>query len=205
MKKKRGLYIVFEGIGASGKDTQAKMAYEYLLKMGVDVIPTREHTRDTPPGELIEEIIKGKKSRIEPLALQLLYTCDRRNHDMAIIRPALSEGKIVLGNRSYATTVAYCPKDWREFILKTNKKIATRPDMVFVIDTSPEVSSERMGKRGDPDIFDRIVTMRRCRGGYLWYVKNSGDKCVMIDGDETADEVFERIKKRLNKLLKLGN
>jgi len=150
--RKKGLYIVFEGIGASGKDTQTKMAYEYLHKMGVDVLSTREHTRDTPPGELIEEIIKGKKSRIEPLALQLLYTCDRRNHDMAIIRPALSEGKIVLGNRSYATTVAYCPKDWREFILKTNKKIATHPDIVFVIDTKPEVSADRMKKRGDPDI-----------------------------------------------------
>lgn len=205
MKKKRGLYIVFEGIGASGKDTQAKMAYEYLLKMGVDVISTREHTRDTPPGELIEEIIKGKKSRIDPLALQLLYTCDRRNHDMAVVRPSLNEGKIVLGNRSYATTVAYCPTDWREFILKTNKKIATRPDIVFIIDTSPEVSAQRMNKRGDPDIFDRTVTMKRCRRGYMWYAKNSGDKCVLIDGEGTQGEVFERIKKRLNKLLKIVN
>ena len=203
MKKKKGFLIVFEGIGASGKDTQAKMAYEYLLQRGVDVLSTREHTRDTPPGELIEEIIKGKKSRIDPLALQLLYTCDRRNHDMDVIRPAIKEGKVVLGNRSYATTVAYCPKEWRQFILKTNKKIATHPELVFIIDTSPEVSALRMKKRGDPDIFDRTGTMKRCRGGYLWYVKNSGDKCVLVDGNGTVEEVFERIKKRLDKLLRL--
>lgn len=74
-----------------------------------------------------------------------------------------------------------------------------------MIDTKPEVSADRMKKRGDPDIFDRMGTMKRCRGGYLWYAKNSGDKCVLIEGNGTVEEVFERIKKRLNKLLKIEN
>ena len=195
---RRGKYIVFEGIGASGKDTQAAMAEGFLKSLGLKVLMTREHTRDTPPGELIEDIIKKRKDQIEPVALQLLYICDRRNHDMEVVRPALDEYDFVIGNRSYPTTVAYSPDGWREFILKTNQSLVTRPDVVFIIDTTPEESIKRMDNRGGHDIFDTLETMRRCREGYRWYYQKSGDNCVLIDGNGTREEVFEQVKKELN-------
>jgi len=117
MTTRKGKFIVIEGIGGSGKDTQARMLARWLKSKGVKVVLTREHTRNTSPGRLIEAIIKKRKAKIDPLALQLLYTCDRRNHDMAVIRPALVLGDIVVGNRSYATSVAYSPKEWRKIIL----------------------------------------------------------------------------------------
>lgn len=196
----KGKFIVFEGIGASGKDTQVELFEKYLKDKKVDMLVTREHTRDTPTGILIERIIKKQENQIDPQALQLLFVSDRRNHFKKVIEPALSEGKLVIGNRYYAVNVAYLDQKWRQRFLKINQMVVGRPDLIIIIDTPPKVAIERMNKRGDHDIFDQLETMKKCREGYLWYVKNSGDKCVLIDGDGTKEEVFDRIIMEINKL-----
>jgi dTMP kinase len=188
-----GKYLVFCGIGGCGKDEQCGRTEKYLLGLGRDVLVTREHTRDTPPGALIEEIIKKRQQQIDPLALQLLYTSDRRNHDMTIIRPNIELGKVVLGNRSYPTTVAYCPPEWRRVILELNQAVVTRPDLVMVIDVDPVIAAKRVEGRGDADIFDTAKRLEKCRTGYEWYRDNSGDPCAWIDGSGTKEEVFKRV------------
>ena len=197
---KKGKFIVVEGIGASGKDTQVELLEKYLKNEGIDVLVTREHTRDTPPGILIEKIIKKKEKQIDPLALQLLYTCDRRNHCVKVVEPELAKGKLVIGNRFYPTGVAYCRDEWnRKTILRINKMIATKPDLVLIIDTAPEIAIERMNKRGDPDIFDKLDSMKKNSEGYKWYLKNSGDRCVVVNGNGTVEEVHQRVIKAINK------
>jgi dTMP kinase len=196
----RGKFIVFEGIGASGKDTQMELFEQYLKEKKVKALITREHTRDTPTGILIEKILKKQEKQINPEALQLLFISDRRNHFTKVIEPALNEGKLVIGNRYYAVNVAYSKVEWRQKFLKINKMVVKKPDLVIIIDTPPKVAIERMNKRGDPDIFDQLETMKKCREGYLWYAKNSGDKCVLVDGTGTKEEVFNRILIEINKL-----
>jgi dTMP kinase len=83
----RGKFVVIDGIGASGKDTQVEMLENYLKDKGMDFLVTREHTRDTPPGILIEKIIKKQEDQIEGQALQLLFISDRRNHFVKVIKP----------------------------------------------------------------------------------------------------------------------
>jgi len=195
----KGKFIVIDGIGASGKDTQVELLENYLKKTGKDVFVTREHTRDTPPGILIEKIIKKQEDQIEAQALQLLYICDRRNHYINVIEPELLKGKIVVGNRYYPVNVAYSGEEWREKFLKINQMVVEKPDLVLIIDTPPEVAIERMNKRGDGDIFDKLETMKKCREGFLWYLKNSGDDCVLVDGMGTKEEVFERIISEIEK------
>jgi dTMP kinase len=200
MANKKGIFIVFEGIGASGKDTQVEMFEKKMRDDGIDVLVTREHTRDTPTGVLIERIIKRQEDQIDPQALQLLFVSDRRNHFTKVIESALNEGKLVISNRYYAVNVAYLDEEWREKFLKINQMVVGRPDLIVIIDTPPQVALERMNKRGDHDIFDKLETMEKCREGYLWFAKNSGDKCVLINGDGTKEEVFGRILVEINKL-----
>lgn len=195
----KGKFIVFEGIGASGKDTQVELLENYLNNNEIDVLVTREHTRDTPTGILIEKIIKKQEEQIDPQALQLLFISDRRNHFKKIIEPALESGKLVISNRYYAVNVAYSVDEWRDKFLKINQMVVNRPDLVIIIDTPPEVALERMNKRGDADIFDELGTMRKCREGYIWYTKTSGDECVLVDGVGTKEEVFNRILNDLKK------
>ena len=196
----KGKFVVIEGIGASGKDTQVELLGRYLKEKKVKVLVTREHTRDTPTGILIEKILKKQEEQINPEALQLLFISDRRNHFTKVIEPALNEGKLVIGNRFYAVNVAYSAEEWREKFLRINQMVVKRPDLVIIIDIPPKVAIERMNKRGDHDIFDKLETMQQCREGYLWYAKNSGDKCILVDGSGTREEVFGRILEEINKL-----
>jgi len=193
----KGKFIVIDGIGASGKDTQVELLGKYLKDNKIDFLVTREHTRDTPPGILIEKIIKKQEDQIDPQALQLLYISDRRNHFIKFIKPALSEGKIVIGNRYYPVNVAYSGEEWRKIFLDINQMVVGRPDLVLIIDTPPEIAIERMNKRGDHDIFDKLETMKKCRDGYKWYFENSGDDCVLINGNGTREEVFDRVLKEI--------
>lgn len=197
MIERQGTFLVMEGIGGSGKDTQAELLKNYLVGRGVEVVETREHTRDTPPGALIERIIKGEDEQIDPLALQILYISDRRNHCEQVIKPNLMAGKTVLCNRYYPTTVAYSPDAYRQPILRFNQEVAIRPDLVFIIDTDPKVAVERVMRRGDPDIFDKANRLFKCRRGYEWYRDNGGDQVAWIDGNGTKEEVAELIVREI--------
>jgi dTMP kinase len=75
--------------------------------------------------------------------------------------------------------------------------VVDKPDLVFIIDVPAEVALERMDKRGDHDIFDKLEIMERNRDGYKWYMENSGDECVLIDGNKSIEEVHQNIIKNL--------
>lgn len=197
--KTRGKFIVLEGIGASGKDTQVELLEKYLSENSFDFLITREHTRDTPTGVLIEKIIKKEETQIDPEALQLLFISDRRNHFKKIIEPALEIGKLVVSNRYYPVNVAFSTDDWRDKFLKINQMVVDRPDLVIIIDVPAGVALERMSKRGDADIFDKLEIMERNREGYVWYAKNSGDECVFVDGTGSREEVFKNILNELKR------
>lgn len=189
----RGKFVVIEGIGGCGKDTQVIDLGTYLRNNRMDLFITREHDRNAPTGELIEEIIKRNKPEIDGMALQMLFIADRRNHYERMIKPQLEAGKMVLCNRYYPSTVAYSRPEWRQFMLDTNLSLVIRPDLVMIIDTDPVISANRVSKRGDPDIFDNSDTLSRCRQGYQWYAENSGDVVTWIDGNGTIEEVRKRI------------
>ena len=193
----KGKFIVIDGIGASGKDTQVELLEKYLNDSGADFLMTREHTRNTPMGVLIEKIIKKEEDQIDPEALQLLFISDRRNHFRNVIKPALEMGKLVVSNRYYPVNVAFSSEQWRDKFLKINQMVVGKPDLVFIIDVPAEVAIERMAKRGDPDIFDKLETMKRNREGYKWYLKNSGDDCVWLDGNRTREQIHQNIVKIL--------
>ena len=186
-----------EGIGGCGKDTQERKIEKYLRGLGIEFLMTREHTRDTPPGALIERIIHKKEPQIDSLALQLMYVSDRRNHYVRKIKPSLDVGMTVVANRYYPSTVAYSPPEWRQTMLDLNQTVVARPDLVIIIDTDPEVAARRVETRGDGDIFDKVESLKRCREGYEWYAANSGDPVVWVDGNGTIEQVFELIKEEI--------
>ncbi len=193
----KGKFVVIDGIGACGKDTQVELLEKYLSDKGLDFLVTREHTRDTSLGILIEKIIKKEEEQVDPEALQLLFVSDRRNHFKKVIEPALEEGKLVVSNRYYPVNVAFSTDEWREKFLKINQMVVGKPDLVIVIDIPAKVAIERMNKRGEADIFDKLEIMERNREGYRWYSENSGDDCVWVDGDKTREQIHQDIVKIL--------
>ncbi|MDH3776874.1 MAG: dTMP kinase, partial [Desulfobulbaceae bacterium] len=100
-----GLFIVFEGIDGTGKSTQLHLLAEKLRQLGYAVVATREPTNG-PYGQKIRKLFvdRGSVSQEEELEL---FIADRDQHVKEIIKPALSDGCVVICDRYYLSTIAY--------------------------------------------------------------------------------------------------
>lgn len=108
-EKYKGYFITIEGNEGSGKTTQAKKLYEYLVEnYNYEVILTKE------PGEKeIEEcrqlrnILLNPKFKLNPKSELLLMLADRSQHIERMIVPALKRGAIVISDRFSDSTMVY--------------------------------------------------------------------------------------------------
>ena len=70
------------------------------------------------------------------------------------------------------------------------------PQIVFFIDTPPEICQERLKGRKQLEIFDAIATQERVRATYLQAFSlfdDSSMRVCLLDGRLERNEVFEKI------------
>jgi dTMP kinase len=163
----QGLFIVIEGIDGTGKSTQSKRLAEWFRSRGREVVLSREPT-DGPWGKkLRESATTGRLSAEEELEC---FLNDRREHVEMSIKPALAEGKVVILDRYYFSTMAY--QGARGFdpgeIRLRNEAFAPQPDLLLILDLSVESAHGRIGARGDTvNEFEQRDTLSRCREIFL--------------------------------------
>lgn len=202
----KGKFIVFEGIGGCGKTSQFLKLVNNLKTRGVDVGTTREHTRDTPIGSLIERIIKKYETEeVEKEALQMLFVADRINHTQRVILPMLENVGLKRGllvcDRYRDSTTAYAPPSQREYYRDIQITVTLRPDLTILLDLDPQEAVRRINNRGDADIFDRVEKLSEVRGGYLWCRDNSEGNYAWIDASGSVDEVHHRVLKAVEEVI----
>ncbi|MCY1000161.1 dTMP kinase [Myxococcus sp. MISCRS1] len=140
--------MAIEGIDGAGKTTQAERLTTLLSAAGLDVVRTKEPTDGTWGRKLRESAQSGRLSAEEELAY---FIKDRQEHVQKLLVPALAEGKIVIVDRYYFSTVAYQGArglDPAE-LLRMNEAFAPLPDLLVIIDVAPKVGIRRIQERGD--------------------------------------------------------
>ena len=183
----QGLFIVIEGIDGTGKSTQSKRLAEWFRSRGREVVLSREPT-DGPWGKkLRESATTGRLSAEEELEC---FLNDRREHVEMSIKPALAEGKVVILDRYYFSTMAY--QGARGFdpaeIRRRNEAFAPQPDLLLILDLSVESAHGRIGARGDTaNEFEQRDTLSRCREIFL-SLRDEPFACV-IDAEPSLNEV----------------
>ncbi|MEM5871512.1 MAG: dTMP kinase [Candidatus Aenigmatarchaeota archaeon] len=198
----QGKFIVFEGIDKSGKQTQAKMLLEYLRNNGIKAIYTEEPNPNNPIGILIKDWLNGKYEIESGEAITLLYVADRLEHLKKEILPSLEKGINVICDRYFYSTIAYesaifnVSKDW---IKQLHEKIK-KPDVVIFIDIEPEISLKRKRERPD-DRLEKVEILKKVRQVYLELADE--EKFFVVNGDRSKEEIFEDIKKIVNKMLSI--
>lgn len=102
---RRGKLIVFEGTDGTGKSTQLRLLGDYLQDKGHSILTTREPT-EGHHGQKIRSLYmdRDRYSREEELEL---FLADRREHVQQVLAPALEQGKVILCDRYFLSTVAY--------------------------------------------------------------------------------------------------
>ncbi|MEM5772823.1 MAG: dTMP kinase [Candidatus Aenigmatarchaeota archaeon] len=201
----KGVFIVLEGIDGSGKSSQSKLLFDFLQKNKIDSILTHEPT-DGDIGSLLTN--KYLKEVDLPLVDAFLFAADREEHLKKVIIPALDQGKVVISDRYYHSTLAYQQAQGLEleFLLELNKKFI-KPDLTIIIDLEPEIAVDRIEKdknrkMEDRKKFEKVEFLKKVRNNFLKLKEILKDeKIVVIDGSKTKEEVFEALISEVKKIL----
>lgn len=187
----QGLFIVIEGIDGTGKSTQAKRLGEWFESQGREVVISREPT-DGPWGRKLRE--SAATGRLSPQDELQYFLDDRRQHVDEKINPALSEGKVVILDRYYFSTMAY--QGARGFdpaeIRRMNEEFAPIPDLLLILDLDVDTAHQRIGHRGDSaNEFEKKENLQRCRDIFL-SLKDEPFARV-VDSSGSLDDVSAKI------------
>lgn len=188
--KKKGKFVVIEGLDLSGKSTQVKLLGQALRDRKVNVLVTGEHTRDGLAGRLIERVV-NRQAKLPAIALQLLFVVDRLDHLERVILPALEDGKLIICDRYYWSTVAYgslvADRDW---LLEANK-YCSPPDLTIYLDIDPAKAIKRLKNRGSKaTIFEKQGKMEKQASTYYWLLAKNKTKSVKINADQTPKAIL---------------
>lgn len=207
---KRGLFISFEGGEGSGKSLQARRLAEALTQRGRDVVLTRE-PGGTAAGERIRDILlHAREIPLSPEAQALLFSSARAQLVREIIRPALSDGKIVIADRFFDSTVVY--QGYGQGVSLQAIREATAlavgnlvPDRTFLLDVPVEVGLARSGWRAEArwDRFEADATELhvRVREAYLRLAAAEPRRFVVIAADRDEEAVAGDIRREVDALL----
>jgi dTMP kinase len=199
----RGLFISLEGPDGGGKSTQAAGLVERLQAGGAAVVFTRE-PGGTPVGEALRRLILDPRADLAGETEVLLYAASRAQNVAQVIRPALAEGKVVVGERFVDSSLAYqgyALGRGVEAVRQVNA-FATGglvPDLTLLLDVTPEVGLARAGARGGGEAGDRIERRRleyhrRVREYYLALAREEPERVRVIPTDgRTPGEVGQAV------------
>ncbi|MFC1837371.1 dTMP kinase [Thermodesulfobacteriota bacterium] len=157
-----GLFVVFEGIDGTGKSTQLHMLAEKLEQLGYAVVPTCEPT-DGTYGKKIRELFVDRKSVSQGEELEL-FIADREQHVQEVIAPALKDGRIVVCDRYYLSTLAYQGANGidPDLIMDKNKDFPV-PDLAIILEIDPALGIRRIRNQRNesPDTFEGESNLRK--------------------------------------------
>jgi dTMP kinase len=193
-------FITFEGIDGSGKSTQSRRFADHLRAKGEDVILTREPGGSPGAEEIRTLLLTGDTDRWSPETEILLFTAARRDHLEKTIQPALADGKTVISDRFADSTRVYqgaTRGDLRGIVDSLHSlMIGREPDLTFIIDMDPETALQRgLARKSGEDRFEDfgLGFQETLRHGFLALAHANPDRCVLIDGNRTADQIASEI------------
>lgn len=187
-----GKFITFEGIDGSGKSTQARRLAERVE----NVVLTREPGGSAGAEEVRQLLLTGDPDRWSAETEILLFTAARRDHLEKTIQPALDRGQTVICDRFADSTRVYqgaTRGDLRATVDALHElMIGREPDLTFIIDMDPETALRRgLARKSGEDRFEDfgLPFQETLRHGFLALCKSAPERCVLINGDRSEEEV----------------
>ena len=128
-----------------------------------------------------------------------LFVMDRKEHVDDKINPALKEGKIVLMDRYYYSTMAYQAAAGIDVNrIRKDNEFAPKPDIVLIFDLPADLAMKRVKGHSVADVFEKEEHLEKVRAAYL----NLRDDPLVriIDSTRTPEEIFEEVWKLVSEV-----
>lgn len=168
------MFIVYEGIDGSGKDTQIDMCSRMLRRVYRDRILTMNPTLENDDTQRIKKALTEAGSEINPITIANLFI--RNMIEVSYnVQDLINRGYYILMNRWYYSTLVYNGIDKNYFntisgqinnLVNTGKLLV--PDLVVYLDIEPVVAMERIIKRGKPiERYESLTVLKNVRDRYI--------------------------------------
>jgi dTMP kinase len=206
----RGVFITLEGGEGAGKSTQARLLKTALEARGHRVVLTREPGGSPGAEEIRTLLVEGAPERWTPLAETLLFLAARADHVARLIGPALADGAWVLCDRFSDSTLVYqgLARGLGVEKLRALQDAALSgltPDLTLVLDLDPSIGLARAKARSGAGEtrFERFDAAfhARLRQEFRDIAAREPQRCVLIDGEGTAENVAARIWRAVSERL----
>lgn len=193
MRKKRGLFIVLEGVDGAGTTTQSRQLVSMLRASGLEARQTHEPSAGEI-GEWTRQLLKQKRADVSPFSMALLFAADRYDHVQREIVPLLELGIHVVCDRYMMSSLVYQQVTGvpRKFLLDLHQH-ALMPDWTFFLRVTPEEAALRRERRGIPaDLYEEADFQQKVSDLYerecvLWSQQHG--KITQFDGQLQVEEL----------------
>ncbi|MDC7219606.1 MAG: hypothetical protein PQJ59_06670 [Spirochaetales bacterium] len=219
------MLIAVDGIDGSGKGTQTKLIYEYLISKGikVDLISFPQYSSFF--GNMVGEYLNGAYGTLEqvnPKLAALLFAMDRKDF---FDRTELT-GHVILCDRYVPSNVGHqagrVPREEREAFVAWLEELEfginriPEPDLSILFDISVENSARQVAKKQKRDYTDLTHDIHEQNKAYLSDVRDyflalgERDKYELVNIEDEAGQVlpipviFEKVKSLVDGLLDSG-
>lgn len=187
-----GFYLALEGIEGSGKSTLGRLLGSRLSDRRIDSISVRE-PGGTELGEELRRLVLHA-GHVAPWAEAALFAASRAQLAAEVIAPALADGRWVISDRSYYSSLAYQGGGRGlgvDSVRRLNETVldGVLPDLVVVLDIEPEVGFARETER------DRIgeggLALQRTVAETYRRLAAEDDRIMLLDASVSPEELAD--------------
>ena len=191
------MIISFEGIDASGKETQCKLLAEKLEAKGLKVKIITFPDYETPLGSAIKKFL-ADGYKVDDKTAAMLYAADRRQH-CEMMQGLLGQGYILLTDRYKYSNFAFFSNRGVEmgWLVQLDSTIP-ESDLVILLDLTPE---ESISRKDDQDKFEGDGEyLAKVRETYLKLAAEN--QWTVIDGSLPVEQIHSKALEAVEEVLK---
>jgi len=221
----RGKLIVLEGADGAGTSTMSRELSRLIRATDPTVCVRETHEPSTGDiGTLIRKLLEAHKEPLDWRMMSYLFMADRMQHVKKTIKPALEEGKHVVCDRYYPSTLVYqsasAPDDLRPmgylynemrgFNVSTfrpyNDPLWLEPDLcIYLQASSVEILKKRRAARGKQEMYEDDRTQKKVLDWYDYWYDHLSTLTVRIDADGNIETVRRECWEHVCRLLGIDN
>lgn len=198
------MFVTVEGLDGSGKSTVIDAITEEYPNAVTTAEPSELWT-----GLQVRKCLssEGSTPSTEPLTDFYFFMGDRVNHIEKVVKPAVESGKLVVSDRYADSTRAYQPVALAESDLFDSQTMAKlfieeamapwnyEPDLTIYLDVSVDTAMERVDA---DEKYEKREFLTKVKQNYDALVGSERDRFIVIDGEQSKDEVARKAVSKLD-------
>ncbi len=194
----QALFIVLDGLDGTGKSTQCRLLAEWLRAQG-RVVQICTDPGGTEVGKVLRALLLEHKNALTLPCEALLFMASRAQLVDEVIRPALTQGNVIICDRFLLANVVYQGHAggldprllWEIGHMVTG---GLEPDLTLVLDLPPQVASARLTGPRDRLESRPLDYQQRVREGFRIEALAHPDSMRILDATGSIEKVQAAVR-----------